>query len=105
MERVLSREEISNSITNSPFHRFLGLELADTTDESLTLKLSFKDSFIAGDKVDYIHGGILASIIDVAGYFVLFQVLNIPAPTLDLHINYLRAAKKKTYMRKQLLLN
>lgn len=100
MKRVLTQEEVNKSITSSPYHRFLGVHLEDSTDESLTLRLSFKDSFIAGDAVDYIHGGIIASIIDIAGYFSLYQILNQPAPTLDLRVDYLRAAKKEDLLAK-----
>lgn len=100
MKRVLTQEEVNKAITNSPYHRFLGIRLEDSTDESLTLRLAFKDSFIAGDEVDYIHGGIIASIIDIAGYFSIFQILNQPAPTLDLRVDYLRAAKKEDLFAK-----
>ncbi len=93
MKRALIPEQVNEAITSSPFHRLLGLELHEATDELLTLRLPFQESFVAGDHVDYIHGGIIATIIDVAGYYTLFQVLNLPAPTIDLRIDYLRAAK------------
>lgn len=95
MKRMLTQEEVNKEVINSPYHRFLGVHVAESTDDSLTLRLPFEDTFIAGDGVDYVHGGIIATIIDIAGYFSILQVLNIPAPTLDLHINYLRPAKKE----------
>lgn len=95
MKRVITITEIEELLTDSPYHQFLGIQLKEITNESLTIKLPFKETFITGNDDGYIHGGLLATIIDIAGYFAIFQFLNQPVPTIDLRIDYLRAARRE----------
>ncbi|WP_342431232.1 PaaI family thioesterase [Neobacillus sp. FSL H8-0543] len=94
MNQILSNHEVEELLTSSPYHQFLGVHLVESNENSLTICLPFKNTFITGED-GYIHGGIIATIIDIAGYFAIFQRLNQPNPTIDLRVDYLRVARKE----------
>lgn len=88
----LSREAIEPVLTGSKFHQFLGIQLEEIHDQSVTLRLPYNELFYTSAD-GYIHGGIIATVIDIAGYFAVFSLLNQPVPTVDLKIDYLRPGK------------
>lgn len=93
MAVLVDRQQLENQLLQSDFHQFLGLELLEVTDEHLKLKLPLKELFVT--EGNYIHGGILATIIDIAGYFEVQKQFPKPAPTVNLTIDYLRAARRE----------
>lgn len=93
MNVVVNRDQLEKQLLQAKFHQFLGLELLEVTEEHLKLKLPLNELFVT--EGDYIHGGILATIIDIAGYFEVQKQFPQPAPTVHLTIDYLRAAKRE----------
>ncbi|MCI1857366.1 MAG: PaaI family thioesterase [Sporolactobacillus sp.] len=91
---LLSSEEIEALIHRSAFNHFLGIKVESLDAEHLTLKLPFKEEFLRGnEKIGFsIHGGILASLIDITGDFVFATVDGRPLPTINLRVDYLRPA-------------
>ncbi|CAH0120008.1 MULTISPECIES: PaaI family thioesterase [unclassified Paenibacillus] len=84
------------SILNRPrYHQFLGLELVEAKEGYIKLRLPFREQFLGDESGTYIHGGILASLIDIAGDFALITLHNRGLPTVDLRIDYLRPARKE----------
>ncbi|MDO3409273.1 PaaI family thioesterase [Saccharibacillus sp. CPCC 101409] len=88
----LTRAEIEPVLTGSAFHQFLGIGLDELTEETLTVRLPYNELFYTSAD-GYIHGGILSTLIDIAGYFAVFRFLDRPVPTLDLRIDYLRPGR------------
>ncbi|KKO55476.1 hypothetical protein XI25_00825 [Paenibacillus sp. DMB20] len=79
-------------LTGSKFNQFLGIRLEEIKDRSITIRLPYNELFYTSAD-GYIHGGILATMIDIAGYFAIFSLLNQPVPTVDLKIDYLRPGR------------
>mgnify|MGYP001326245322 CR=1 FL=1 len=79
----------------SPFHSFLEMDLSEFDREAGTVSFSipFKEGYKRSPKEEGIHGGVLASIIDIAADFALAVAMNrISFPTINLRIDYLRTA-------------
>ncbi|WP_145133789.1 PaaI family thioesterase [Paenibacillus sp. Y412MC10] len=92
MAAVLTREAIEPILTGTKFHQFLGIQLEEVNEQSVTIRLPYNELFYTSAD-GYIHGGILATVIDIAGYFAVFSQLNQPVPTVDLKIDYLRPGR------------
>lgn len=90
MPRAL--ENLDDLIRIPPFHAWLGLSLVEATAEQAVVRVPYKDELIGNPLVPAIHGGITAALIDLAGGAVLFAALDIPTPTIDMRIDYLRPA-------------
>lgn len=94
MTAGLSQEELEAVLTDSQYHQFLGFRLEEFGDQSITIRLPYNELFYTSADADgYIHGGMISTLIDVAGYYAIFRFLNRPVPTVDLHINFLRPGR------------
>ena len=90
---TLARLEVL--LADSPFHQFLGLriEAVDTAAQSITLRCGFGPGLERSGGSGQFHGGVIASLIDIAGDFALIAVLGHGVPTIDLRVDYLRPAR------------
>ncbi|WP_062109992.1 PaaI family thioesterase [Bacillus niameyensis] len=91
----ISYERLEELLVVSKYHQFLGLSLESVEDGYVKIKLPFKEEFLADENDSYIHGGIISSLIDVAGDFALITKVGKGIPTIDLRVDYLRAARKE----------
>jgi len=88
-----------------PFNLLLGIEVEDLTDDSLCLRLDMRPDLIGNFLRGTLHGGVIASILDVAGgivaWFGLIQQMEgspfeemvsrfSKVGTIDLRVDYLR---------------
>jgi uncharacterized protein (TIGR00369 family) len=76
----------------SPFQKFLGLELLRTEEGLVELRLPFRPEFRRLNGEDAIHGGILSAVIDIAGDYAVMTRCAGDVPTVDLRVDYLRPA-------------
>lgn len=77
----------------SPFHGFLEMELAgwDRARGEARFRVPFKEGYKRTPQGEGHHGGLLASIVDIAGDFALAIGMNrMGFPTIDLRVDYLR---------------
>ena len=77
----------------SPYHRWLGVELVRAQDGEVEVHLPYREEFRGDDSGAYVHGGIIATLADIACIFALMSAIDQDVPTLDLRLDYLRAAK------------
>ncbi len=95
MTKEIDVERLWRGWSRMPFHAFLHMELAswDKTAGEVRFHVPFKTTYKRASAQPGIHGGVLASIIDVAADFVLtIHSNNVGLPTIDLKIDYLRNA-------------
>jgi uncharacterized protein (TIGR00369 family) len=93
MTDVVLPEQLESLLRESAYHQFLDIRLEQVTEEFIVVRLPQNNIFVSGQEPGYIHGGIIATLIDIAGYFSVFRKLNIPTPTIDLRVDYLRPAR------------
>jgi uncharacterized protein (TIGR00369 family) len=81
------------NLTDSPYQRFLGLTLVRYEPGLVEIRLPFKTEFLRADGSDWLHGGIVSALIDIAGDYAIVSQTGVGVPTIDLRIDYLRPAR------------
>lgn len=84
---------IEEKLLKGPYHQWLGLKVAHASEGELTLTVPFRDEFVVNPAGGYIHGGILATLIDLAADWALVAWTQKGVPTLNLHVDYHRPAR------------
>ncbi|MCC2683704.1 MAG: HotDog protein [Paenibacillaceae bacterium] len=92
---AFDRERFMQLLQLPRYHQFLGLECVAAEEDSVKLRLPFREDFLADEAGTYVHGGVIASLIDVAGDFALVTTFGRGLPTVDLRVDYLRPALKE----------
>jgi uncharacterized protein (TIGR00369 family) len=87
-------EQITSWLAESPFHRVLGLKLEsfDPAAQSVAIRCSFHSNLDRSAGTGQYHGGVIASLIDIAGDFALIAILGHGVPTINFRVDYLRPA-------------
>jgi uncharacterized protein (TIGR00369 family) len=87
-------EQLSTWLAESPFHQVLGLriESVDPTNQTLTIRCVYGRNVERAAGTSQYHGGVIASLIDIAGDFALIAVLGHGVPTINFRVDYLRPA-------------
>jgi uncharacterized protein (TIGR00369 family) len=79
-------------IDDAPFHRWLGIKAISATADSIELMVAWQPDFSGHSERQYVHGGILSSLVDLAGYYAVAARGSPPISTIDLHVDFLCAA-------------
>ena len=79
---------------HSPFMRFLGLELVRAEKGIVEIRLPFRDEFLRSDGSDWLHGGIVSALADIAGDYAVITETSAGVPTIDMRVDYLRPARR-----------
>lgn len=90
-----SYEKLVNGMLKAVLHcQEIGLELVSADKGRLTLKLPYSEKLVGNPISGVIHGGALTTLLDTACGFAAPLAVEGPAvcPTLDLRIDYMRAA-------------
>lgn len=80
----------------SPFHRWLGCEIERMDEDEVVLVLPFREEFVGDPEHPAYHGGVLAALIDAAGTFALVAATGRDWITVDMRVDYRRAAGPET---------
>lgn len=89
----MNAQDIEQKLLNGPYHQWLGLKVAQAGEGEITLTLPFREEFVVNPAGGYIHGGILATLIDLAADWALAAWTHRGVPTLNLHVDYHRPAR------------
>ena len=98
-----------------PFNKFLGIELVSIDSEEIILKFPLKEELIGNYVKQFLHGGVISAVIDLAGGVAVqfaalqnmknfnlvemqkrFSVMS----TIDMRIDFLRPGKGETFFVK-----
>lgn len=82
-----------NSAHLSPFHRFLDFTVVRAESGSAELRLPVKEDLLRLDGSDWVHGGVIASLIDIAANAAVASLVGHGVPTVDLRVDYLRPSR------------
>jgi len=90
----VTRETLERYLDDSPFQRSLGLKLEsfDATAQTVVIRAIFGPQVERSTGSAQFHGGVISSLIDIAGDFALIAVLGYGVPTINLRVDYLRPA-------------
>jgi len=94
MSEFMSLEQLNEIMADSPFQQILGLkvEAIDEENETITVRLPFDSKIERGPGSNQHHGGVIASLIDIAGDFALIWKLGHGVPTINFRTDYIRPA-------------
>ena len=81
-------------LADSPFQQLLGLRLDefDVAAQTITIRAVYGPNVERSAGTGQYHGGVIASLIDIAGDFALIAVLGYGVPTINFRVDYLRPA-------------
>src|SRR5690242_1557767 len=79
-----------------PFQRFLGLRVAALTSGHARIEVPFREEFVGDPDVVDLHGGVLSSVIDIAGGLAVWGAAGeacARVATINLRVDYQRPAR------------
>jgi len=91
-EEAIGIEKLQQLITRGPFNQWLNFTVLKVADEGIEIKAIWRDEWVVNPERRYTHGGILAAIVDVAADYALAAKVGRPVPTIDLRVDYHKAA-------------
>ena len=94
MDSPVPRQTLEALLAGSPFQKLLGLRLEafDPAAQTVALRLNYGLNVERAARTGQYHGGVIASLIDIAGDFALIAVLGHGVPTINFRVDYLRPA-------------
>jgi uncharacterized protein (TIGR00369 family) len=96
MSEVPSVEDVQKLITRAPFHQWLGLQVVSVAEGKIELTAEWREEWVVNPDRRYTHGGILATLVDLAADWALVSRTGRGVPTIDLRVDYHRAAMPGT---------
>ena len=72
--------------SHSPFMRFLGLEIIKAEKGRVEIRLPFREEFVRVDGSDWLHGGVVSALADIAGDYAVMSETAPGVPTIDMRV-------------------
>jgi len=91
-EEAISIEKLQQLITRGPFNHWLNFTVVKANADGIEVRAGWREEWIVNPDRRYTHGGILAAIIDVAADYAIAARLGRPVPTIDIRVDYHKAA-------------
>jgi uncharacterized protein (TIGR00369 family) len=91
-DNVVSAEKLQERLVANHFNAWMGLKILSLYEESIEISMTWREEMISNPKARVTHGGILGALVDVAADFMIAAKAGAPAPTVDLRVDYHRAA-------------
>ena len=88
----MNEQELQQLITRGPFNRWLNFVVQKAGDDGVEIKATWREEWVVHPERRYTHGGILAAIVDVAADYAIAAQLGRPVPTIDMRVDYHKAA-------------
>lgn len=91
-DQAIGIERLQELISRGPFNKWLAFTVLKAGAEGVELKAAWREEWVVNPERRYTHGGILAAIVDVAADYALAAQLGRPVPTIDIRVDYHKAA-------------
>lgn len=88
----ITSQQVEDLLKRGPFHQWLGLKVLSIGEGSIEIEATWRDEWVVNPERKYTHGGILAALVDLAADWALFSKTGRGVPTVDLRVDYHRAA-------------
>ena len=97
--------QLNERLKLGPYHQWLGVQATQLTDDEVVFHIPFRDEMMVHPERHYTHGGILATIIDMAADYAIMAWTGMAVPTIDIRVDYHRAAVKCDMTAKARIIN
>jgi uncharacterized protein (TIGR00369 family) len=91
-EAGLTLEQLQERIAVGPFNRWLNFTVTKVDENGIEVRSAWREEWVVNPDRRYTHGGVLSAIIDVAADYAIAAKLGRPVPTIDLRVDYHKAA-------------
>lgn len=91
-ENVKSLDELQARMSANPFNDWMGMKIESLTEDQITVSIRWREEMVSNPTARYTHGGIVGTLIDTVADFMIAAKVGAPVPTVDLRIDYHRAA-------------
>jgi uncharacterized protein (TIGR00369 family) len=88
----MTTDKLQQLLTRGPFNQWLNFTILNAGDDGIEMKAAWREEWVVNPDRRYTHGGILAAIIDVAADYAIAAKIGRPVPTIDLRVDYHKAA-------------
>ena len=92
MAEAMTVERLQQLISRGPFNQWLNFTITKVAADGIELKVKWREEWVVNPDRRYTHGGILAAIVDVAADYAIAAQVGRPAPTIDIRVDYHKAA-------------
>jgi len=92
MAEAMTVERLQQLISRGPFNQWLNFTITKVAADGIELKVKWREEWVVNPDRRYTHGGILAAIVDVAADYAIAAQAGRPAPTIDIRVDYHKAA-------------
>jgi uncharacterized protein (TIGR00369 family) len=89
---LITLEEAQRLIARGPYHQWLGLQVLAVGEDSIEVRATWREEWVVNPERKHTHGGILAALVDLAADNALLFRLGHGVPTIDMRVDYHRAA-------------
>jgi len=89
---ILTLDQLQAVVETCAFDNWMGLKVQSLDEATLTLLLPFRAEIVGTPKINRLHGGVVAGLIDAAGCYLLIALLGKRVSTAGLAVDYLRSA-------------
>ncbi len=105
-DRSTALARLREEMERPPFHSVLRPQAvdADPISGTVTIALSYRDELARAPNEKSFHGGVIATLIDLAGHAAVAVKIGKMAPTIDLRIDYLRPSDGENLIARARLL-
>ena len=91
-DNVVSADQLQARLTANPFNAWMGLTIRSLDENSIEIGMAWREEMVSNPQARRTHGGILSALVDVAADFMIAAKTGAPAPTVDLRVDFHRAA-------------
>ncbi len=86
----MQASEMQRLLDSTPVHRALGMCVTNADDHHVVLQAEAGPEHLVEDGAEYLHGGVVATMLDAAATFALIGATDTDWSTVDLRVDYLR---------------
>jgi len=91
-KETIGIEKLQQLISLGPFNKWLNFTVLKADEDGVEVRAARRDESVGNPERRNTHGGILAAIIDVAADYAIAARLGRPVPTIDIRVDYHKAA-------------
>ncbi|MAL63425.1 MAG: PaaI family thioesterase [Pseudomonadota bacterium] len=91
-KNIVTTEALQERMTANAFNNWMGMKIQELSEDQIVVEIKWRAEMMSNPKAKVTHGGILGAVIDAVADFMIAAKVGIPVPTVDLRIDYHRAA-------------
>lgn len=89
---VIGAEKLQERLVANKFNDWMGLKILSLDEDRIEIGMTWREEMISNPQARITHGGILGALVDVAADFMIAAKMGAPAPTVDMRVDYHKAA-------------